>query len=284
MLVLFALPFYATLAVGAGRVDPLFGSPLPVWNPLLWTGNAFGYVFGQFGGSQGIFFGPAIHTLVYTVLATGLCLAIGYPVAYCVARHSGRRKGLLLALLLAPFFISYLMRMLAWVNLLQAQGLVNRVMLSLHLIGSPRSWLDGRPETVILGLVYGYIPFMILPLFGTLDTIDRSMLEGARDLGASPSQVFRRVTWPLSKQGVVAGTLIVALPMTGDYYTNDLLSASPRTTMIANQIDFLLHTRNSGPTIGAAMVFLLTLALVLPMIFYLRLVGEASLERDEGHA
>jgi spermidine/putrescine transport system permease protein len=158
---------------------------------------------------------------------------------------------------------------------------VNRILLSLHLIASPRSWLDGRPETVILGLVYGYIPYMILPLFGTLDTIDRSLLEEARDLGARPFEVFRRVTWPLSRQTVIAGTLIVGLPITGDYYTNNLLSGSPRTTMIANQIDFLLHTRNSGPTIGAAMVFLLTLALVIPMIYYLRVVGEADFERDE---
>ena len=99
---------------------------------------------------------------------------------------------------------------------------------------------------MILGLVYGYIPYMILPLFGSLDAIDRSLLEGARDLGARPREVFRRVTWPLSRPAVVAGVLIVALPITGDYYTADLLSGSPRTTMLANQIDFLLHARNAG--------------------------------------
>jgi spermidine/putrescine transport system permease protein len=278
MLVLFALPFYAMLAVGAGQVDPIFRSPVAVWNPMQWQLGAFHYGLEQLVVAHGVFREPAIRTLIYTIVATFLCLAIGYPVAYCVARHSSKRKGILLALLLAPFFISYLMRMLAWINLLQDDGMVNRFLMWAHVIGAPYGWLDGRPTTVIAGLVYGYIPYMILPLFGFLDTIDPSLLEGAKDLGASPAQAFRRVTWPLSKQGVVAGTLIVGLPILGDYYTNDLLSGSPHTTMIANQIDFLLHSQNSGPTIGAAMTFVLTLVLVIPMLFYLRIAGEGHLE------
>ena len=282
MLVLFALPFYAVLAVAAGGTDRLFGQPLPIWNPLRWTGRSFGYVLGQFGGRSGVFFTPTMHTLAYTFIATVICLLIGYPVAYCVARHGGRHKGLLLALLLAPFFISYLMRMLAWVNLLQDNGLVNRFLTWTHLISTPVNWLGGRPFTVIMGLVYGYIPYMILPLFGSLDLIESSTLEGARDLGARPSEVFRRVTFPLSRVAILASTLIVALPMIGDYYTNNLLSGSPKTTMIANQIDFLLFAKNNGPTIGAAMVFLLTLALIGPMIYYLWSVGEIATERDEG--
>jgi ABC-type spermidine/putrescine transport system permease subunit I len=282
MLVLFALPFYATLAVGAGKTDPLFGQPLPIWNPFQWTGASFGYVLSQFKGRSGVFFTPAIHTLVYTLIATALCLVIGYPVAYCVARHAGKRKGLILILLLAPFFISYLMRMLAWVNLLQDNGMVNRFLMWIHVISSPVEWLGGKPSTVIWGLIYGYIPYMILPLFGSLDLIDKSLLEGARDLGARPFEVFRRITLPLSYPAILASTLIVSLPMLGDYYTNNLLSGSPRTTMIANQIDFLLHTQNSGPTIGAAMVFLLTIALIGPMIYYLWSVGELAEERDEG--
>ena len=283
MLVLFALPFYAVLAVAAGRTDVLFGQPIPIWNPLRWSGSSFAYVLGQFGGRSGVFFTPTMHTLAYTLIATAICLLIGYPVAYCVARHGGKRKGLLMALLLAPFFISYLMRMLAWVNLLQDRGMVNRFLMWAHLTGQPINWLGGRPFTVIMGLVYGYIPYMILPLFGSLDLIESSTLEGARDLGARPSEVFRRVTLPLSRPAILASTLIVALPMIGDYYTNNLLSGSPKTTMIANQIDFLLNNKNTGPTIGAAMVFLLTLALIGPMIYYLWSVGEIATERDEGN-
>src|SRR5206468_3452854 len=162
---------------------------------------------------------------------------IGYPVAYYIARYAGRRKALLLALLIAPFWISYLMRMLAWVNLLQDDGLVNQALVHLHLVGQPVHWLEGRSVTVILGLAYGYIPYMILPLFAALDRIDTSVLEASRDLGASPFRTFTRVTLPLSKQAILAGSIIVVLPMFGDYYTADLLSGSPRTTMIGNLVD-----------------------------------------------
>ena len=115
---------------------------------------------------------------------------LGYAVAYYVARYGGRRKGLLLVLLIAPFWISYLMRMLAWVEPAAADGYINRFLMFLHLVTHPISWLEGRPLTVVLGLVYGYIPYMILPLFGFLDRIDQSLLEAGRDLGASPIRTF----------------------------------------------------------------------------------------------
>jgi ABC-type spermidine/putrescine transport system permease subunit I len=279
MLVFFALPFYATVAVGAGRTDPLFGAPVPVWSPGGWTASSLTTVLHELARRNGVFYAPAIRTLMYMVVTTAICLLIGYPVAYCVARHGGRWKGLLLALLLAPFFISYLMRMLAWVNLLQDDGLVNQTLAVLG-VHQPHPWLGGRPETVVLGLVYGYIPYMILPLFAALDTIHRSLLESARDLGASPSDVFWRVTWPLSRPAVVAGALIVSLPIMGDYYTNDLLSGSPRTTMLANQIDFLLHAHNQGPTLGAALIVVLMIALLIPMLFYLWMIHEETDRRE----
>ena len=281
MWVLFALPFYAILSVAAGRFDPIFGTPVAVWNPLHWQLNTFAFDIGQLFLRDGIFRTPAAHSIVYTVIAVAICLAIGYPVAYCVARHGGRRKGLLLALLLAPFFISYLMRMLAWVNLLQTDGLVNRSLMDLGVIHRPYPWLGGQPVTVILGLVYGYIPYMILPLFGFLDVIDERLLEAARDLGASRVKTFVRVTLPLSKTAIVSSCLIVGLPVLSDYYTNDLLSGSPRTTMLANQIDNLLYAPSAGPGLGAAMVFLFMLALIPPMIWYLRLVGKEDLFEPE---
>jgi len=283
MWVLFALPFYAILAVAAGRFDPIFGTPIAVWNPLRWQLATFSFDIGQLFSRDGIFRIPAIHSLVYTFVAVVICLLIGYPVAYCVARHAGRRKGLILALLMAPFFISYLMRMLAWVNLLQTDGMVNRSLMALGVIHQPFPWLGGEPVTVIFGLVYGYIPYMILPLFGFLDLIDPRLLEAARDLGASRIRTFIRVTLPLSKTAIVSSCLIVGLPILSDYYTNDLLSGSPRTTMLANQIDNLLYAPSSGPGLGAAMVFLFMLALVPPMIWYLRLIGKEDLfEPDEG--
>ena len=142
---------------------------------------------------------------MYVGAALPICFLIGYPVAYYVARYAGRRRGLLLALLLAPFWINYLMRMLAWVNLLQDDGYVNDVTAA---VGLGRvNWLDGRAVTVVLGLVYGYVPFLVLPLFAALDRIDGRVLEASRDLGIGPAATFLRVTLPLSRQGMLAAAV-----------------------------------------------------------------------------
>ena len=134
-----------------------------------------------------------------------------------------------------------MMRMLAWVNLLQADGYVNRFLMFTHVLSQPRDWLGGKLSTVILALVYGYIPYLILPLFASLDRIDRSHLEAARDLGASPWSAFRTVTLPLSKTGILGGAVLITLPMFGDYYTPNIVSPSPKTSMIGNQIDLYFH-------------------------------------------
>jgi spermidine/putrescine transport system permease protein len=130
-------------------------------------------------------------------------------------------------------------------------------------------WLNGRPTTVILGLVYGYVPYMILPLFAGLDRIPAATLEAARDLGASRFETFRRVTWPLSRQAVIVSVLITTLPMLGDYFTNDLLSASPETSMIGNLINNSVLTPGQSGQAGAFVMLILVVA-VLPMVFYLR--------------
>jgi spermidine/putrescine transport system permease protein len=241
--VLFLVPLYVILAVAMGTVDPIFLGP----------GEPFFVVF--------------VRTLAYVAIALVLSLAMGYPVAYFIARHGGRWKGLLLLALVAPFWISYLMRMLAWVNLLQDEGYVNRALMWLNVLDAPRNWLDGRASTVILGLVYGYVPFLILPLYAALDRIPRDLLEAARDLGANRAQTFRRVTLPLSKPGILAGAVIITLPMFGDYYTPDLLSGSPKTTIIGNQINLFVH----GPqvTVGAALTVILMVMLVVLMTYYL---------------
>jgi spermidine/putrescine transport system permease protein len=181
---------------------------------------------------------------------------------------------MLLIALIAPFWISYLMRMLAWVNLLLDDGLVNRALLKLHLISAPIAWLDGKAYTLVLGLVYGYIPYMILPLFAGLDRIDGSVLEASRDLGAGRIRTFLHVTLPLSRQAILAGCVIVMLPMFGDYYTNDLLSASPRTTMVGNLIDSSINS--PLVTQAASLVVLLMLLLLLPMFYYLYVTNRAN--------
>ena len=200
LILLFIVPFYAVTAVAFGSVDPTLFTPIPAWNPLDWNVGWVGDALT--GSSRAATCGASsCARCEYVAFSLGLSLAIGYPVAYYIARHASRTKSLLLILLILPLWVSYLMRMLAWVNLLAPDGYVNRFLQWAHLISPPYGWLDGRPITVILALVYGYIPYLILPLYASLDRIDKSLMEAARDLGASPFRTFLHVTLPLLEDG-----------------------------------------------------------------------------------
>ena len=278
----FLVAFYAIVAVGLGNVTDLY-EPVPHWNPLDWN---VGYLLQAIedvlpGGRTWDVF---VRTLLYIVLAIALSLAIGYPVAYYVSRHAhGRTKVVLLVLLVAPFWISYLMRMFAWTNLLDSQGYAAEALnaLSLDAVFSALGlldgddWLGGQPIAVIMGLVYGYVPYLILPLYASLDRIDQRLIEAARDLGASPAGAFRRVVLPMSKAGTLGGIVLIALPMFGDYYTPDLMSGSPKTALLGNTINNYVQ---GGPdkALGAALTLLLSAFLLVFMLYYLR-----TLRREE---
>jgi spermidine/putrescine transport system permease protein len=277
LLLLFLLPFYVIFAVAFGTVD-LFRNPLPVWQPWFWTSQYLTDVLGKIFGTNAFLQPAFVRTLAYVFIASLLCLVIGYAVAYYVARFAGRWRTLILVLLISPFWISYLMRMLAWVNLLDDEGYVNKLITTLHLAPHPINWLEGNPVTVVLGLVYGYIPYMVLPLFGFLDRIEVNLLEAGRDLGAGRVQTFLRITLPLSKPAILAGLVIVSLPMFGDYYTNDLLSQSPKTAMIGNLINESVGSYGQGPE-GAVLVVILMVLLLVPMIYYLRFTHHAQERR-----
>jgi len=283
MLLLFLLPFYVVLSIAFGTVDRVFQSPLPVYEPWFWTTK---YLIDEWHFVTGEFRAVEIRTLAYVVIASAICLVIAYAVAYYVARFGGKRRGLFLVLLIAPFFISYLMRMLSWVELLQPNGYVNSVLAFLHITpvfawlagqgaGHPINWLAGVPFTVVIGLVYGYIPYMILPLYGFLDRIDKSQVEAGRDLGANPLSTFVRVTLPLSKPAILASLVIVTLPMFGDYYTNNLLSGSPKTTMFGNLLDNSMEATGQGPE-AAILVLFLVVFLMIPMLYYMRETAKAQ--------
>jgi putrescine transport system permease protein len=276
LILLFLTPFYVILSVAMGRLDPIFHFAQPVWNPIQWNPDIFGSVLGDiFGGQLGQIF---LRTIVFVAMASLLCVLIGYPVAYYVARRSGRWKVLLLVLILAPFWINYIMRMFAWQSLLEVDGFINGILMGVGILDEPRNWLAGRAETVILGLVYGYIPYFILPLFAALDRIDRSVLEAARDLGASPFWTFLKVTLPLSKQGVLAGVVIIMLPMFGDYYTPQFMGSSrPPIRMIGNEISGRLQYGISEPE-GAALTIALMVFVALLMLYYLVSVFRAQRE------
>ena len=285
--VFFLAAFYAVLCVALGNQNTL-SDPVPFWNPLDWNvGYALQVLRDIWHGGQ--YLTVFLRTFLFVAIAIALSLRIGYPVAYFAARHAGRRRGLVLVALILPFWINYLMRMLAWINLLAPDGWgtralravgIERLFAWLGVLSGGGGWLDGQPLTVIVALVYGYIPFLILPLFASLDRIDQRHIEAARDLGASPARAFLRVTLPLSMPGVLAGLVLVALPMFGDYYTPDLVSASPKTNLIGNQIDQFTR-QGSEKVSGAVLTILLALVLLVLMVYYLRTTREATAEADE---
>ncbi len=273
LIALFLVPFYAVMAVAFSANIDIFGEPIPAWNPLAWQFDTFSSVVSEsFSGS---FQAVWVRTAYYSFWALLICVAVGYPVAYYTARLAGSRRGLILALILAPWWINYITRMLAWINLLQDDGYVNDL---LGLFGvSPISWLSGNSFTVVVALAYGYLPFFIIPLFASLDRIDQRLLEASRDLGVGAVRTFVHVTLPLSRMGLITALVVTALPMAGDYYTNTLVSGSPNTNMIGNQIElFLLQ----GPekNLGASLVLLLSFLLLFFMAYYLILTQRASRE------
>src|SRR5262245_54568701 len=272
----FLVAFYAVVSVGLGNVTELY-QPVPHWNPLDWN---VGYLLQAFkdvlpGGRTWDVF---IRTLFYVVAAVAISLAIGFPVAYYVSRYAGRWRGLLLVLLVLPFWISYLMRMFAWTNLLANGGYAADVLNALsldRLLIHGGDWLGGQPIAVIMGLVYGYVPYLIIPLYAALDRIDQRLIEAARDLGAPPRDAFRRVVLPLSKAGTLGGIVLIALPMFGDYYTPDLMSGSPNTALLGNTINLYVQ---GGPdkALGAALTLLLAAFLFLFMLYYLRVLRKEN--------
>src|SRR5215475_10023879 len=279
LVLLFLVPTYAVIAVAFGTTDPIFQTPVPAWNPLDWQFDTMRSVLADLAPGK-VFWIVFVRTLAYVAISLAGCLLIGYPVAYYLARHARRTKGLLLVLLIVPFWVSYLMRMLAWIGLLLPDGLVNRTLIHLGILSQPYGWLDGQASSVILALIYGYVPYLILPLYAVLDRIDRSVLEAGRDLGASPIRTFFHVTLPLSKNGILAASVLITLPMFGDYYTNDVISGSPRTSMIGNQIN-LYFQGDTQKTVGACLVIMLSVFLSLLMSYYLWITVRASAQAKE---
>jgi len=276
LILLFLVPFYAVIGVAFGGIDPIFMNAVPSWNPAEWNYDSMLETLKGFlpGNS---YWTVLVRTTVYVALALTGSLLIGYPVAYYISRHAKKTKSTLLALLVLPFWVSYMMRMLAWVNLFSLNGYINKFLIWSHLVTTPPDWLNGNPTSVVLGLIYGYVPYLILPLLAALDRIDRSVLEAARDLGASPASAFYHVTLPLSKPGILGASVIIALPMFGDYYTPNIVSSSPRTTMLGNQIDIYFHG-GPQPAVGASLTLLLSGFLAVLMAYYMITIARTQKE------
>lgn len=215
-----------------------------------------------------------LRSITLALATTGLCLCLGFPLAYYIARAPARRQGIWLMLVLIPFWTNFLVRTYAWMNLLRADGLLNSVFMGLGLTSGPIEILY-TDAAVLIGLVYGYLPFMVLPLYAALERLDRSLIEAARDLYASGWAVFTRVIVPLAKPGIIAGCLLVFIPSLGAYITPDLLGGA-RSMMIGNFIQHEYLVVRDWP-LGSAASFVLMAMVAAGVWAYQRAGGERPL-------
>ena len=265
----------------------------------LWLGIFFlipllfivAYSFGTSGAYGGITLGfnPGNYLLVFdplyleiilrsfgiAALTTLLCFLLGYPLAYFIVFRGGRWRNALVLLVMVPFWTSLLIRAYAWVVILGGNGIANKTLQFLGITDGPVN-LIFTPEAVLMGMTYSYLPFMVLPLYAALEKFDWRLKEAGKDLGASRWQTFLRVTFPLSLPGVIAGSILVFIPSSGEFVIPDLLGGS-RTVMTGNLIqNQFLQSRDWA--FGSALSVLLGVLLLVAILFYIRRVGTDKLE------
>ena len=238
----------------------------------------FDWNFGNYTDSLSRFDSQFLRTFIYAAVATIAALLIAYPLAYAIAFRGGRWKNALLLAVVVPFFTTYLIRTIAWQTILGDSGFVVDTLKTLSLLGD-----DGRllatPTAVIAGLTYNFLPFMILPIYASLERIDVRLIEAAKDLYSSSRQAFWRVTFPISAPGVVAGTLLTFIPAAGDY-VNAFYLGSTNQAMIGNRIQGLYLSERAYPT-AAALSFTMMVAILIAVFIYIRFAGSEALMGEE---
>jgi spermidine/putrescine transport system permease protein len=280
---------YLLLAPGLVWLAIFFILPtITLFSTSLQTGSlSSGYEqtfeFGNYTSAWSDFWPQFVRSLVYASLATLAALAIAYPLAYTIAFKAGKYRNVLLVLVIAPFYTSFLLRTLAWKTILADNGIVVQTMERLgilELLSFLGLTTDDRvlatPLAVITGLTYNFLPFMTLPLYASLERLDPRLIEAAGDLYASPITAFRRVTFPLSLPGVVAGTLLTFIPAAGDYINAQLLGSLPATAMVGNVIDTLFLRVLDYPRAAALSVTLMVIVVAL-VVAYVRRAGTEEL-------
>jgi putrescine transport system permease protein len=209
-----------------------------------------------------------LRSLVVALVSTSILLLIGYPIAYGMARLPERWQPIAMMLVIVPFWTSFLIRIYAWINILQHDGLLNQILLKLHLVSQPVVWLS-TDSAMYLGIVYSYLPFMILPLYATLSKMEPALEEAAADLGAAPAEVFWLVTFPLSLPGVGAGVLLCFIPIVGEFVIPDLLAGSD--SLMIGQTLWLEFFMNKDWPVASATAIVLLVLLIAPLLAYDRL-------------
>jgi spermidine/putrescine transport system permease protein len=242
-------------------------------------GYSFSWAWGNYADALRNYRGQFIRSLEYAGIATVLALLLSYPVAYWIAFRGGRWKNLLLLFIVAPFFVTYLIRTLAWETILSDNGFVVHTLQHLQVLG-PGGRLLATSTAVVTGITYNFLPFMALPLYVSLEQIDQRLLEAAQDLYASKWKAFLRVTLPLSLPGVVAGTLLTFIPAAGDFINAQLLG-SPENHMIGNVIQSKFLELTDYPA-AAAMSFILMAGILVAVVVYARAVGTEQLTGTPG--
>ncbi len=238
------------------------------------TGYSMTWSFSNYVDALTTYVDPFLRSLVYSVTATVLALLLGYPLAYAIAFKAGRWRNLMLVAVIAPFFTSFLVRTLAWKSILSDNGFVVNVLQAVHILG-PDGRLLATWVAVVTGLTYNFLPFMVLPLYASLEKIDPRLVEAGSDLYANSFTSFRKVTLPLSMPGVVAGTLLTFIPAAGDYINAQLLG-TPQQYMIGNVIDNLFLVQLDYPIAAACSVVLMA-AITAMVLVYVRRAGTEEL-------
>ncbi|MBV8605569.1 MAG: ABC transporter permease subunit [Pelomonas sp.] len=281
LLVFFALPFLIVLRISFSEMEAVRVGDVVSYadGTLSLKLRLANYVFL---GDDDLYLRAYLSSLRYAALTTLGCLFIGYPFAYFMARSKPSKQPLLMMLVMLPFWTSFLLRVYAWKVLLSPGGWVatpihalglDRVLVAMGLIEAP-GLLMNTPFSLLIGMVYTYLPFMILPLYATLSKLDLRLLEAAADLGATPWSAFWRITVPLSRGGIIAGSMLVFIPCVGEYVTPELLGG-PRTLMIGRVLWDEFFGNNDWP-LASAIAVLLTLLVLLPMALYNKAQQEAQ--------
>jgi putrescine transport system permease protein len=274
MLLFFLVPFGFVLKISLSQT----AIAQPPYTPVFAPGEGWAALKAAFAAlsldnfrllvSDNLYVFSYLRSLTVAVVATSILLAIGYPIAYGMARLPKRWQGIAMILVIVPFWTSFLIRIYAWINILQHDGLLNQILLTLHLVSAPVVWLS-TDSAMYLGIVYSYLPFMILPLYATLVKMEPALEEAASDLGASPLQVFWLVTFPLSLPGVAAGVLLCFIPIVGEFVIPDLLAGS-NSLMVGQTLWLEFFTNKDWPVASASAIVLLVL-LLAPLLLYERM-------------
>ena len=243
------------------------------------TGFLFNWEFSNYSDAISTFDEQFLRSLEYAGMATLLCFIIGYPLAYVIAFRGGRWRNAMLLAVIVPFFVTYLIRTLSWETILSDDGFVVSTLQTVGILGDDGRLLD-TTNSVVLGITYNFLPFMILPLYASLERIDPRLQEAGYDLYGRRRDVFLRVTFPLSMPGVVAGGLLTFIPAAGDFINAELLG-TPRQSMIGNVIQSRYLEVGDYPT-AAALSFILMGAMLLLVVIWARVAGTEALLGTEG--